>query len=81
MTDSSVHDALCARSLRRRPETLVNGCATRSVPVGRRAQSLLEQSNWTGEVFETGAMPHFELPDAFVESHDAFLERPMRREA
>ncbi|MBB5048755.1 pimeloyl-ACP methyl ester carboxylesterase [Rhodopseudomonas rhenobacensis] len=29
--------------------------------------------NWTITVFETGAMPHFELPEAFIRDYDAFL--------
>jgi pimeloyl-ACP methyl ester carboxylesterase len=31
------------------------------------------RANWTIEVFDTGAMPHFEVEDAFVRSYDAFL--------
>lgn len=31
--------------------------------------------NWTIDVFETGAMPHFELQDQFVQSYDSFLTR------
>ncbi|MGA7807785.1 alpha/beta fold hydrolase [Bradyrhizobium sp.] len=33
------------------------------------------RANWTIEVFQTGAMPHFEAGDAFVRSYDAFLAR------
>jgi pimeloyl-ACP methyl ester carboxylesterase len=29
--------------------------------------------NWTVETFQTGAMPHFEVKEAFVRSYDAFL--------
>jgi pimeloyl-ACP methyl ester carboxylesterase len=29
--------------------------------------------NWTVETFQTGAMPHFEVKQAFVERYDAFL--------
>jgi pimeloyl-ACP methyl ester carboxylesterase len=31
------------------------------------------RANWTIEVFDTGAMPHFEAQDAFVRAYDAFL--------
>jgi pimeloyl-ACP methyl ester carboxylesterase len=31
--------------------------------------------NWTIETFQTGAMPHFEQPAAFMERYDAFLRR------
>jgi hypothetical protein len=31
------------------------------------------RANWTVEVFQTGAMPHFEAKEAFVRSYDAFL--------
>jgi len=33
------------------------------------------RANWTIEVFQTGAMPHFEVKDAFIRSYDAFLAR------
>ncbi len=33
------------------------------------------RANWTIEVFQTGAMPHFEAREAFVRSYDAFLAR------
>ena len=33
------------------------------------------RANWTIEVFQTGAMPHFEARDAFIASYDAFLAR------
>ncbi|MFX8879588.1 hypothetical protein ABTM72_19680, partial [Acinetobacter baumannii] len=29
--------------------------------------------NWSIEVFQTGAMPHFELPGPFIASYDNFL--------
>ncbi len=31
--------------------------------------------NWSIEVFQTGAMPHFELPGPFIASYDNFLNR------
>jgi hypothetical protein len=33
------------------------------------------RANWTILVFPTGAMPHFETKDAFVQAYDAFLDR------
>jgi pimeloyl-ACP methyl ester carboxylesterase len=33
------------------------------------------RANWSIEVFQTGAMPHFEAREAFVRSYDAFLVR------
>ncbi len=39
-------------------------------------KSLVEgRANWTTEVFQTGAMPHFEARATFVRSYDAFLAR------
>jgi pimeloyl-ACP methyl ester carboxylesterase len=35
--------------------------------------SVQDRANWTIEVFQTGAMPHFEATDAFIQSYDAFL--------
>jgi hypothetical protein len=32
-----------------------------------------DRANWTMQVFQTGAMPHFEAKDAFVQAYDAFL--------
>ena len=29
--------------------------------------------NWTVTVFQTGALPHFEVTEAFVAAYDAFL--------
>jgi pimeloyl-ACP methyl ester carboxylesterase len=31
--------------------------------------------NWTIRVFQTGALPHFEVLDAFVREYDAFLQK------
>lgn len=31
------------------------------------------RANWTIKIFPTGAMPHFEAKDAFVQAYDAFL--------
>lgn len=41
-----------------------------------------DRANWTIEVFDTGAMPHFEENEAFVRSYDAFLARaaPLQHE-
>lgn len=32
-----------------------------------------DRANWTIEVFQTGAMPHFEAEAAFIRAYDAFL--------
>jgi hypothetical protein len=37
------------------------------------ATSLLARDAWSGEVFDTGALPHFEVPDAFASSYAEFL--------
>jgi hypothetical protein len=33
------------------------------------------RANWTIDVFQTGAMPHFELPERFVQTYDTFLAK------
>lgn len=37
------------------------------------AAALLARDHWSGEVFDTGALPHFEVPDAFGSSYAEFL--------
>ncbi|HSO05778.1 MAG TPA: alpha/beta hydrolase [Pelomicrobium sp.] len=39
----------------------------------RQKKDFEGKANWTIEVFQTGALPHFEVPDAFIASYDAFL--------
>jgi pimeloyl-ACP methyl ester carboxylesterase len=40
-----------------------------------RLKSAVEaKSNWTVEVFQTGALPHFEVLDAFTRHYDEFLQ-------
>jgi pimeloyl-ACP methyl ester carboxylesterase len=34
--------------------------------------------NWTVTVFQTGAMPHFEVPNEFIRTYDEFLARVAR---
>lgn len=41
----------------------------------RGADSLAARENWTREVFDTGAMPHLELPDELATKYLAFLDR------
>jgi pimeloyl-ACP methyl ester carboxylesterase len=41
----------------------------------RRTRSFAGRGNWTIEAFDTGALPHFEQPAAFLASYDAFLAR------
>ena len=35
--------------------------------------SVENRANWSVNVFQTGAMPHFEAEAAFIASYDAFL--------
>jgi len=37
-----------------------------------------DRGNWAIQVFETGALPHFEVPDAFVAGYHAFLAEAIR---
>jgi pimeloyl-ACP methyl ester carboxylesterase len=38
-----------------------------------RASTFAQKPGWTVEIFETGALPHFEQPDEFIRRYDAFL--------
>ena len=40
-----------------------------------RTGGILEQPNWHTTVFETGAMPYFEILEEFVQAYDDFLAR------
>jgi hypothetical protein len=39
----------------------------------RLARLVDERANWTVQVFQSGALPHFEQPQAFIEAYEAFL--------
>ena len=39
----------------------------------RQKRHVVQRDNWTVDVFETGALPHFEQPDLFTRHYDAFL--------
>ena len=39
----------------------------------RRASAFADKPNWRIRVFRTGALPHFEEPDAFAAEYEAFL--------
>ena len=41
----------------------------------RRKSLFAQRSNWSFTVFETGAMPYFEVGQRFVAEYDAFLQR------
>jgi pimeloyl-ACP methyl ester carboxylesterase len=41
-----------------------------------RKRDVEHKENWTIRVFETGALPHFETLDGFVDSYSAFLQQP-----
>ncbi|MCW2315462.1 pimeloyl-ACP methyl ester carboxylesterase [Rhodoblastus acidophilus] len=44
--------------------------------VDYRHKSLVERhANWSIDVFQSGAFPHFEMPDAFTRAYDGFLAR------
>ena len=39
----------------------------------RQKDRLADRPNWRMQVFDTGALPHFELPGEFISAYDAFL--------
>jgi pimeloyl-ACP methyl ester carboxylesterase len=45
----------------------------------RRVSEVRDRPEWRIRVFETGALPFFEVPDAFVEEYRAFLDAPPGR--
>lgn len=44
----------------------------------RHALAFSARPNWSFDVFETGALPHFEVPADFIARYDAFLARAAR---
>jgi hypothetical protein len=40
----------------------------------RRKTTLQGRSNWQVSVFQTGALPHFEIPALFCSTYEAFLD-------
>jgi pimeloyl-ACP methyl ester carboxylesterase len=45
-------------------------------------KSIVESKpNWTIDVFQTGALPHFEVPDSFAAAYDRFLAKGSPRDA
>ena len=44
----------------------------------RRKAAFTGRSNWSFDVFQTGALPHFEATAEFVRRYDAFLARSVR---
>lgn len=40
-----------------------------------RTEGIADKPNWRTTVFETGAMPYFEIPEAFVAAYDEFLDQ------
>jgi pimeloyl-ACP methyl ester carboxylesterase len=40
----------------------------------RGAEAMRNRPNWRFTVFETGALPHFEEPEAFIRAYEAFLD-------
>lgn len=45
----------------------------------RLTRLVKDRDNWLVQVFETGALPQFELLEAFLQGYDAFLERAAAR--
>lgn len=41
----------------------------------RHKAAFAGRANWSFDVFQTGALPHFEVPEAFCTRYDAFLAR------
>ncbi|MEE4295879.1 MAG: alpha/beta hydrolase [Wenzhouxiangella sp.] len=39
-----------------------------------QTEGITEQSNWHTTVFDTGALPYFEVPEEFIKAYDTFLE-------
>ena len=40
-----------------------------------KASLFASKSNWTVQSFPTGALPHFELLDAFIRAYDNFIDK------
>lgn len=40
-----------------------------------RTEGITDQANWRTTVFQTGAMPYFEVPERFMAAYDDFLEQ------
>jgi hypothetical protein len=52
---------------------------TRGSSRGTRALQWAQgRDNWSGRLFDTGALPHFEQPEAFLEAYLQFLAAPTR---
>lgn len=41
----------------------------------KNKQAIEGRANWTIDIFDTGAMPHFEAQDSFIRIYDGFLDR------
>ena len=44
----------------------------------RYKDAFASRPNWSFDVFQTGALPYFEVPGDFIGRYDAFLERAER---
>jgi hypothetical protein len=40
----------------------------------RLEERLLSKDNWSGEVFQTGALPFFEMTSDFIAAYEQFLQ-------
>jgi len=47
----------------------------------RRKSVFAQRPNWSFSVFQTGALPHFEVGERFVAEYDAFLQRTRAHDA
>jgi pimeloyl-ACP methyl ester carboxylesterase len=45
------------------------------------ADAVAGKPNWTVQAFDTGALPHFEVPGEFLDSYDMFLRAGVRERA
>ncbi|NJN65282.1 MAG: alpha/beta hydrolase [Chloroflexaceae bacterium] len=51
------------------------GYGTRGEFSDVHTEKVATRRNWTIQAFPTGAMPHFEQPESFIQAYEAFLQR------
>lgn len=66
-------DAFCFYEALRQPVWMTHGVRG-DFQDYRLAPLMQARDNWTVQVFQTGALPHFERLDEFVSGYDAFLD-------
>jgi len=82
LTSADIRSILCAL---RQPVWLAHGVRGDFTDFSR-TDTVEQKPNWRISIFETGALPYFEVPRSFIETYDAFLEnvaagRPVNPEA